>query len=442
MATGHSRRHTASDIASELRHEDSGHGQLRPSRRGLGPHAAGAGTRGRRARHRGGPFHHRGRFDRGPRLRPRTAWRASRPCSTPRPCTSRMSPPTTARISSTPTSPARSTCSRKRSRPACARSSSPARPASSARRWCRRLARPPLGSPKTSAGPEEHLRRHQGGGRGSLPAVPSQPAASPASCSGRRASSPRRTTTGVREAYADDNVKANEYLYRRVDIEDVVGAHLLAARLAPSLGFRRYIISATTPFSPADLAELTPRCGTRLRRCVPEYEAEYAAAAGRCCRPSTASMSTRGRGANSAGGPATISLLIERLRRQGCQKPARPPRRRQGLSREDISPKVLILWSERSFADDDIRVPNVPRRGSADEELERSEVWQDAHWRLTVSLSSEVAGFAYLEPKRHIRYITELDGPEAASFGPALGAQHKCPQGRCGRGGGLCLHLR
>jgi len=60
------------------------------------------------------------------------------------------------------------------------------------------------------------------------------------------------------------------------------------------------------------------------------------------------------------------------------------------------------------------------RGAAADEELERTEVWQDAHWRLTVSLSSEVAGFAYLEPKRHIRYINELDGPEAATFGPAL----------------------
>jgi len=55
-----------------------------------------------------------------------------------------------------------------------------------------------------------------------------------------------------------------------------------------------------------------------------------------------------------------------------------------------------------------------------DEELERIEVWQDVHWRLTVSLSSEVAGFAYLEPKRHIRYLHELDGAEAATFGPAL----------------------
>lgn len=55
-----------------------------------------------------------------------------------------------------------------------------------------------------------------------------------------------------------------------------------------------------------------------------------------------------------------------------------------------------------------------------DEELERQEVWRDAHWRLTVSLSSEVAGFAYLEPLRHIPFITDLDGTEAASFGPTI----------------------
>jgi len=60
------------------------------------------------------------------------------------------------------------------------------------------------------------------------------------------------------------------------------------------------------------------------------------------------------------------------------------------------------------------------RGAAADAELERIEVWQDAHWRLMVSLSSEVAGFAYLEPKRHIRYLHELDGDEAATFGPAL----------------------
>jgi diadenosine tetraphosphate (Ap4A) HIT family hydrolase len=55
-----------------------------------------------------------------------------------------------------------------------------------------------------------------------------------------------------------------------------------------------------------------------------------------------------------------------------------------------------------------------------DAEFDRIEVWQDNLWRLTVSLAAEVAGFAYLEPKRHVPYITDLDGAEAASFGPAL----------------------
>jgi nucleoside-diphosphate-sugar epimerase len=35
---------------------------------------------------------------------------------------------------------------------------------------------------------------------------------------------------GTRQAYDDDNLKVNEFLYRRVDIEDVVSAHLLALR--------------------------------------------------------------------------------------------------------------------------------------------------------------------------------------------------------------------
>ena len=51
----------------------------------------------------------------------------------------------------------------------------------------------------------------------------------------------------VRDAWEDANVKANEFLYRRVDLEDVVSAHMLAVRRAPAIGFGRYIISATTP---------------------------------------------------------------------------------------------------------------------------------------------------------------------------------------------------
>jgi nucleoside-diphosphate-sugar epimerase len=79
----------------------------------------------------------------------------------------------------------------------------------------------------------------------------------------------------VRNDYCDGNAKANEYLYRRVDIEDVVSAHLLAAKQAAAIGFRKYIISATTPFLPGDLAELRVDAPRVVRRYVPEYEAEY-----------------------------------------------------------------------------------------------------------------------------------------------------------------------
>ena len=60
------------------------------------------------------------------------------------------------------------------------------------------------------------------------------------------------------------------------------------------------------------------------------------------------------------------------------------------------------------------------RGSAADEELNRIEVWADRHWRLTVSLAAEVAGFAYLEPRRHIAHVTDLDGAEAATFGAAM----------------------
>ncbi len=82
--------------------------------------------------------------------------------------------------------------------------------------------------------------------------------------------------SAVRKAYADDNIKVNEYLYRRVDLEDVVSAHVLAAEHAPAIGFRRYIISATTPFSPDDLPDLRTDAALAVRRRVPEYAAEYA----------------------------------------------------------------------------------------------------------------------------------------------------------------------
>jgi nucleoside-diphosphate-sugar epimerase len=80
----------------------------------------------------------------------------------------------------------------------------------------------------------------------------------------------------VRAAYDGANVKANEYLYRRVDIQDVADAHLLAMAGGPAIGFGRYIISATTPFTPADRAGLGRDAPAVVRRLFPDADAEYA----------------------------------------------------------------------------------------------------------------------------------------------------------------------
>jgi nucleoside-diphosphate-sugar epimerase len=80
----------------------------------------------------------------------------------------------------------------------------------------------------------------------------------------------------VRTAYLDLNLKVNELLYRRVDLEDAVRAHLAALDRAPALGFGRYIISATTPFAPEDAAALHEDAPAVVARLFPDYEAIYA----------------------------------------------------------------------------------------------------------------------------------------------------------------------
>lgn len=79
----------------------------------------------------------------------------------------------------------------------------------------------------------------------------------------------------TRAKFTDRNVKANEFLFRRVDIEDVVSAHLLASDRAPEIGFGRYIISATTPFLPEDVAELTRNPANIVEMRVPGFTACY-----------------------------------------------------------------------------------------------------------------------------------------------------------------------
>jgi UDP-glucose 4-epimerase len=80
-----------------------------------------------------------------------------------------------------------------------------------------------------------------------------------------------------RQAFEDANLKVNELLYRRVDIEDVVSSHLLAMAKAPALGFDRFIITATTPFVREDLAELSRDAPTVVERHFPHYRRIFGA---------------------------------------------------------------------------------------------------------------------------------------------------------------------
>ena len=79
----------------------------------------------------------------------------------------------------------------------------------------------------------------------------------------------------ARDAFADANLKANELLNRRLDIEDTVGAHLCALERAATLGFGRYIVSATTPLQREDAAELRHDAPAVVSRRVPEWQATY-----------------------------------------------------------------------------------------------------------------------------------------------------------------------
>jgi UDP-glucose 4-epimerase len=84
------------------------------------------------------------------------------------------------------------------------------------------------------------------------------------------------TDDDIRGKFTQDNVQANELLNRRVDIADVVSAHLLAAEKAKAIGFRRFIISATTPFEQADLAALRLDAAAVVERLFPDCASLYA----------------------------------------------------------------------------------------------------------------------------------------------------------------------
>lgn len=73
-----------------------------------------------------------------------------------------------------------------------------------------------------------------------------------------------------------ENMKANEFLHRRLTVEDAAAAHVAALERAPGVGFGTYIVSAPPPFSRADLAELKCDAPTVVTRYFSEAATLYA----------------------------------------------------------------------------------------------------------------------------------------------------------------------
>jgi nucleoside-diphosphate-sugar epimerase len=80
----------------------------------------------------------------------------------------------------------------------------------------------------------------------------------------------------LRAEFDDSNLKTNEFLYRRLDVADVVTAHQAAVARAATIGFARYVISSTTPFARSDTAELGRDAAAVVARLFPSYADEYA----------------------------------------------------------------------------------------------------------------------------------------------------------------------
>ncbi|WP_426169517.1 NAD-dependent epimerase/dehydratase family protein [Sandarakinorhabdus sp. DWP1-3-1] len=74
-----------------------------------------------------------------------------------------------------------------------------------------------------------------------------------------------------------ENMKANEFLNRRLTVEDCARAHIVALNQAPRIGFGLYIVSAPTPFRPAEAGALKSDAAAVIARHFPAAPALYAA---------------------------------------------------------------------------------------------------------------------------------------------------------------------
>ena len=82
----------------------------------------------------------------------------------------------------------------------------------------------------------------------------------------------------VRCCFADKKAKANEFLYRRVDLKDAALAPINALFACEKRSFGRYVISATTPFQRQHLVTLRINPSAVLAALFPDFTAIYGAA--------------------------------------------------------------------------------------------------------------------------------------------------------------------
>ena len=77
-------------------------------------------------------------------------------------------------------------------------------------------------------------------------------------------------------AQSGENTKANEFLFRRLSVEDAAEAHVVALARARDIGFDTFVISAMTPFSPSDCRALITDAPSVVARYFPDYREKYA----------------------------------------------------------------------------------------------------------------------------------------------------------------------
>lgn len=71
------------------------------------------------------------------------------------------------------------------------------------------------------------------------------------------------------------NLKANEFLYRRLTVEDAADAHVAALERAPALGFDLVLLSASVPFQRSDAKGLKLDAARVIDRYFPDAAALY-----------------------------------------------------------------------------------------------------------------------------------------------------------------------